>query len=45
MDTTDWTDQCFDTIGIRNPFELRAEELPELSNHFTCAFRRDRMDK
>lgn len=45
LDTRDWTERCFDTIGIRNPFELRAEDLPEQPNYFTCAFRRDKLDK
>lgn len=45
LDTRDWTEKCFDTIGIRNPFELRVGELPEEPNYFTCAFRRDKMDK
>ncbi|XP_073240805.1 anoctamin-5-like [Porites lutea] len=45
LDTRDWTERCFDTIGIRNPFELRVGELPEEPNYFTCAFRRDKMDK
>ncbi|XP_020601882.1 anoctamin-4-like isoform X1 [Orbicella faveolata] len=45
LDTRDWTERCFDTIGIRNPFELRVEDLPEQPNYFTCAFRRDKLDK
>ena len=43
--TRDWTERCFDTIGMRNPFELRAEDLPEQPNYFTCAFRKDKLDK
>ena len=45
MDTRDWSERCFDTINLRNPFELRAEDLPEQPNYFTCAFRKDKMDK
>lgn len=45
MDTKDLADRCFDTIGMRNPFELRVDELPEQANYFTCAFRRDKLDK
>ena len=30
---------------MRNPFELRAEDLPEQPNYFTCAFRKDKLDK
>ena len=45
MDTRDWTDRCFDVIGLRNPFEVSVEELPEQPNYFTCAFRRDKLEK
>ncbi|XP_031570691.1 anoctamin-4-like [Actinia tenebrosa] len=45
MDTSDWTERCFDCIGIRNPFELRNEDLPEERNYFTGAFRQDKMSK
>ena len=40
-----WTEKCFDFINIRNPFELREEDLPEQPNYFTCAFRQDRLEK
>ena len=45
MDTRDWSERCFDAVNIRNPFELRNDELPEQPNYFTCAFRRDKIDK
>lgn len=45
MDTRDWAERCFDGIGIRNPFDLRVDELPEQPNYFTCAFRRDKLEK
>jgi len=45
MDIADWTERCFDCIGLRNPFEVRDEDLPEEQNFFTCVFRRDKMDK
>lgn len=44
MDTRDWAERCFGGIGIRSPFELRADELPEQPNYFTCAFRRDKLE-
>ena len=45
MDTRDLAERCFGGIGIRSPFDLRADELPEQPNYFTCAFRRDKLEK
>ena len=45
MDTRGLIDKLFGCFGMRNPFDISEEDVPTETNCFTCAFKKDKIEK
>jgi hypothetical protein len=45
VETKGLIDRLFGCFGVSNPFDISEEEVPSEANYFTCAFKRDRIEK